>query len=61
MRYIQRKEYLDFLIRHKDHNIIKVISGIRRSGKSTLFELYQSYLLNNGISKNKLFGLTLKI
>lgn len=54
MTYIQRKEYLDFLIRHKDHNIIKVISGIRRSGKSTLFELYQNYLLNNGISNKQI-------
>lgn len=54
MTYIQRKEYLDFLILHKDHNIIKVISGIRRSGKSTLFELYQNYLLNNGISNKQI-------
>lgn len=54
MKYIQRKEYLDFLIRHKDHNIIKVLSGIRRSGKSTLFELYKNYLFNNGISKKQI-------
>lgn len=54
MRYIQRNKYLDFLIRHKAHNIINVISGIRRSGKSTLFDLYQSYLLNNGIFKKQI-------
>lgn len=49
MKYIMRKDYLDFLIRHKDHNIIKVVTGVRRSGKSTLFEIYKDYLLENGV------------
>ena len=37
---IQRDEYLKFLIMSKDLSIIKVVSGIRRCGKSTLFEMY---------------------
>lgn len=45
---IPRDDYLDFLIRSKDKQIIKVISGIRRCGKSTLFEIYKKYLLSNG-------------
>lgn len=49
MENIERKEYLDFLIRLKDKQIIKVISGVRRCGKSTLFELYRDYLLKNGV------------
>lgn len=45
---VERKEYLDFLIKLKDKKIIKVITGIRRCGKSTLFTLYKNYLLNHG-------------
>lgn len=51
---IQRTEYLNFLIRSKDKELIKVISGIRRCGKSTLFEIYMDYLLNNGVDKEQL-------
>ena len=41
---IQREEYLNELKRFKDQDLIKVITGIRRCGKSTLFELYIEYL-----------------
>ncbi|MDR3318408.1 MAG: ATP-binding protein [Clostridiales bacterium] len=41
---IQRKEYLDRLIAWKDKRVIKVITGIRRCGKSSLLELFQEYL-----------------
>mgnify|MGYP007044240461 CR=1 FL=1 len=37
---IERNEYLENLISFKDKNLIKVITGIRRCGKSTMFELY---------------------
>ncbi|MGN0913330.1 MAG: ATPase, partial [Alphaproteobacteria bacterium] len=40
---IKRDEYLDKLISLKDKQIIKVITGIRRCGKSTLFDLYEEY------------------
>ena len=42
---IERKEYMNFLLKLKDKHIIKVVTGIRRCGKSTLFELYKDYLL----------------
>ena len=54
---IPRKEYLDFLIRSKDRQIIKVISGIRRCGKSTLLELYREYLINSGVEKNLIISI----
>lgn len=54
---IPRDNYLDFLIRSKDKQIIKVISGIRRCGKSTLFELYKKYLLNNGIEAQQIISI----
>ena len=43
---IERNEYLDILKRFKDKELIKVITGIRRCGKSTLLEIYKDYLLN---------------
>ncbi len=46
---IQRDEYLDFLMSWKDKQIIKVISGIRRCGKSTLFELFCTRLQNDSV------------
>ena len=54
---IDRKEYLDFLIRSKDKQIIKVVSGVRRCGKSTLFEIYKNYLLKNGVEKNQIISI----
>lgn len=54
MVQIQRKKYLDFLIRHKDEQIIKVVTGVRRCGKSTLFELYRDYLLTNGVDSSQI-------
>ena len=54
MERIQRQEYLDFLIRSRDKQIIKVLSGVRRCGKSTLFEIYRDYLLGNGVNENQI-------
>lgn len=54
---IKREEYLDFLIKLKDKNIIKVVTGIRRCGKSTLFELYKNYLKENGVDDNQIISL----
>jgi len=57
---IERKEYLENLIQFKDKELIKVITGVRRCGKSTLFELYKEYLLNNGIGKEQIISLNLE-
>ena len=56
-KLIERKEYLDFLIKLKDKNIIKVVTGIRRCGKSTLFELYKKYLFENGVKDEQIISL----
>lgn len=56
-KLIERKEYLDFLIKLKDKNIIKVVTGIRRCGKSTLFELYKKYLFENGVKDDQIISL----
>ncbi|MCL2367300.1 MAG: ATP-binding protein [Oscillospiraceae bacterium] len=49
MKIIKRKEYLDWLVRWKEQQIIKVVSGVRRCGKSTMFEIYRDYLIQNGV------------
>lgn len=54
---IERKEYLDNLIKLKDKQIIKVVTGIRRCGKSTLFDIYKDYLIKNGVSKKQIISL----
>ena len=57
---INRPEYLNQLIRLKDKQVIKVITGIRRCGKSTLFELFQNWLLENGVQKNQIIHINLE-
>ena len=51
---IQREDYLSFLMDWKDKQIIKVISGIRRCGKSTLFELFCAKLQNEGVQSEQI-------
>ena len=57
MRLIPRKNYLDFLKRHKDKQIIKVVSGIRRCGKSTLFHLFKEELLKEGVNRENIISI----
>lgn len=57
---IVREAYLDDLISLKDKNLIKVITGIRRCGKSTMFELYQDYLRTNGIEEEQIISVNLE-
>lgn len=48
-----RSTYMDKLLSYKDKTeIIKVLTGIRRCGKSTLLELYKQYLLDDGVKDN---------
>lgn len=54
---IRRDEYLNELRSFKDKQLIKVVSGIRRCGKSTLFELFIDELINSGISERQIISL----
>lgn len=57
---IERKQYLDKLIRKKENGLIKVITGIRRCGKSfLLFKIYYDYLVSEGVSKDNIICLAL--
>ena len=54
---IIREEYLNRLIALRDKHIIKIVTGIRRCGKSTLFEIFQYYLINNGVSNDQIISI----
>ena len=60
MKRVERKEYLDKLIALKDKNIIKVITGVRRCGKSTLMEIFQDYLKAQGIEEERIIAINLE-
>lgn len=51
---VERKHYMKSLIQWKDEQVIKVVTGIRRCGKSTLLAQYQSWLLKNGVSAEQI-------
>ena len=51
---VERKEYLERLFQWKDEQVIKVITGIRRCGKSTLLTQYQTWLKANGVSADQI-------
>ena len=57
---IVRNEYLNVLKRFKDKQLIKVITGIRRCGKSTLLEMFQDYLKENGVEENQIISINLE-
>lgn len=57
MERIERRDYLDKLIAFKDKKLIKVITGIRRCGKSTIMEIFRDWLLNNGVSPEQILYL----
>lgn len=59
---LPRKQYLEKLIQKKDNGRVKVITGLRRCGKSVLlFQLYKEYLINEGVLQDQIIGLALDI
>lgn len=54
---IRRKNYLNKLIQWKDEQVIKVVTGIRRCGKSTLLLQYQDFLKSNGVEANQIVSI----
>ncbi len=57
---IKRAEYLNELISLKEKDVIKVITGVRRCGKSTLFKLYEEYLLSTGVLPEQIISINLE-
>ena len=57
---IERKEYLGKLIAFRDKHVIKIITGVRRCGKSTLMELFQDYLKSQGVLEEQIVAVNLE-
>lgn len=60
MKMISRDEYLRKLIKFKDKELIKVVTGVRRCGKSTLFDIYENYLKENGVDDEHIIRINLE-
>lgn len=60
MIHINRSEYKNFLLRNKDNQLIKIISGIRGSGKTTIIEEYKKELLKSKILKSQILSIDLE-
>ena len=54
---IERKEYLKKLIAWKDKKLIKIVTGVRRCGKSMLLEIYQNYLKQHGVDQEQIIAI----
>ena len=57
---IERPEYLEELKKFKDKELIKIVTGIRRCGKSTILEMFRNYLLDEGIDKEQIISINLE-
>ena len=60
VKEIKRDYYLEQLIKREGNGLIKVVTGIRRCGKSTLFELFIEYLKTIGIEENDIISINLE-
>lgn len=60
MELINRKDYIDWLNLWRDKPLIKVITGVRRCGKSTLLSLYRKDLLESGVKKEQIISINLE-
>lgn len=54
MKIIERYRYLNQLIGFQDNGMVKIVTGVRRSGKSSLLEMFRTYLLNKGIGQEQI-------
>lgn len=57
---INRPDYLKQLIQNKDVDLVKIITGIRRCGKSSLLDLFHNYLVESGVNKDNIIHMNLE-
>lgn len=57
---INRPEYLEQLIQNKDVDLVKIVTGIRRCGKSSLLDLFHQYLSDNGVSEANIIHMNME-
>ncbi|MEY8309684.1 ATP-binding protein [Erysipelotrichaceae bacterium 51-3] len=59
-KLIERNEYLDKIAGFKDKDLIKILTGVRRSGKSTLLRLYQKRLMEQGVKEEQIISVNME-
>lgn len=57
---INRPEYLNQLIQHRDVDLVKIVTGIRRCGKSSLLDLFHQYLSDSGVPDANIIHMNLE-
>ena len=57
---ISRPEYMKRLIEYKDKEVVKIVTGIRRSGKSTVLDLFEDYLLESGVPTENIIHMNME-
>lgn len=57
---INRPQYLDQLIQNKDVDLVKIVTGIRRCGKSSLLDLFHAYLTKSGVPEERIIHINLE-
>ena len=57
---INRQSYLEQLIQNRDVDLVKIVTGIRRCGKSSILDLYHQYLVDDGVSEDNIIHMNLE-
>lgn len=60
MALIQRPTYMEQLSKWQDKHIVKILTGVRRCGKSTLFKMFQDELLSQGVKEKQIIKLNME-
>ena len=60
VKLINRPEYLNQLIQNRDVDLVKIVTGIRRCGKSSLLDLFHQYLSDNGVADSNIIHMNLE-
>lgn len=59
-KLVDRPEYMKQLIQHRDTDLVKIVTGIRRCGKSSLLEIFHQYLLSDGVSASNIIHMNME-
>ena len=57
---IDRPSYLEQLIQNKDVDLVKIVTGLRRCGKSSMLDLFHQYLVDDGVSEDNIIHMNLE-
>ena len=60
IKLVNRPKYLEQLIQNKDVDLVKIITGIRRCGKSSLLDLFHQYLIDSGVKESNIIHMNLE-